>query len=69
MAVLGMARPRNASASGHELEASSSFVMMNCLRTAVAKKEGGHVSPLAASHEKSDSFLVYDVARYTYAPS
>jgi hypothetical protein len=51
------------------LRGSTSCLIVNYLRTGVEQKGGGHFSPLAAYHEKSDSFLVYDVARYKYPPS
>jgi len=37
------------------------FVVINYLRTAVGQKGGGHISPLAAYDQASDSFLVMDV--------
>lgn len=51
------------------LRGSASCLIVNYLRTSVEQKGGGHFSPLGAYHEKSDSFLVYDVARYKYPPS
>ena len=56
-------------AAKEALRSGERFVILNYLRTAVAQKTGGHFSPLAAYHGKSDSFLVYDVARYKYPPS
>jgi Phytochelatin synthase len=50
--------------SGHD-----SYLISNFLRTAVGQVGAGHFSPIAAYHEKTDSFLVYDVARYKYPPS
>ncbi len=51
------------------LKGSVSCLIVNFLRTSVGQVGGGHFSPLAAYHEQSDSFLVYDVARYKYPPS
>jgi len=51
------------------LSGSASCLIVNYLRTGLGQVGGGHFSPIAAYHEKSDSFLVYDVARYKYAPS
>ena len=51
------------------LRGSASYLIVNYLRTSVGQNGGGHFSPIAAYHEKSDSFLVYDVARYKYPPS
>jgi hypothetical protein len=51
------------------LRGSASYLIVNYLRTSVGQVGGGHFSPIAAYHEKSDSFLVYDVARYKYPPS
>ena len=44
------------------------FVMVNYLRKAIGQEKGGHISPLAAYDEKSDRFLILDVARYKYPP-
>ena len=51
------------------LRGSARCLIVNYLRTSVGQAGGGHFSPVAAYHEKSDSFLVYDVARYKYPPS
>jgi hypothetical protein len=51
------------------LRSRDRFVILNYLRTAVGQETGGHFSPIAAYHENTDSFLVYDVARYKYPPS
>jgi Phytochelatin synthase len=51
------------------LRGRDSFVIVNFLRTAVGQQTGGHFSPIAAYHEPTDSFLVYDVARYKYPPA
>lgn len=52
-----------------EVLSSSHCLIVNYLRTGVGQVGGGHFSPLAAYHEKSDSFLILDVARYKYPPS
>lgn len=43
------------------------FIIVNFLRTALHQKGVGHHSPLVAYDEKSDRFLILDVARYKYA--
>src|SRR5205814_968114 len=48
---------------------SGGGLIVNYHRKDVGQPGGGHFSPLAAYHEKSDSFLVYDVTRYKYPPS
>jgi hypothetical protein len=44
------------------------FVVVNLWRAAIGQVGPGHFSPVAAYHQKSDRFLVMDVARYKYAP-
>jgi hypothetical protein len=44
------------------------YVVVNYWRAALGQIGPGHFSPIAAFHEKSDRFLVLDVARYKYAP-
>lgn len=44
------------------------FVIINYLRKALGQQTYGHISPLAAYDEKSDRFLILDVARYKYPP-
>lgn len=44
------------------------YVVVNYWRAALGQVGPGHFSPIAAYHEKSDRFLVLDVARYKYAP-
>jgi len=46
----------------------NNFVLVNYLRKAIGQKSGGHISPLAAYHEASGSFLILDVSRYKYPP-
>jgi hypothetical protein len=43
-------------------------VMINYDRKALGQVGGGHFSPLGAYHEKTDSFLIMDVAKYKYPP-
>lgn len=50
------------------LGAKDHFVIVNYLRKTLGQEIGGHISPLAAYDEKSDRFLVLDVARYKYPP-
>ena len=47
---------------------SDHFVVVNYLRKTIGQERGGHISPLAAYDEKSDRFLILDVARYKYPP-
>ncbi len=44
------------------------FVIVNYLRKVLGQQPGGHISPLAAYDEKTDRFLILDVARYKYPP-
>ena len=44
------------------------FVIVNYLRPALGQGCCGHISPLAAFDEKTDRFLILDVARYRYPP-
>lgn len=44
-------------------------VILNYNRGIVGQDGGGHVSPIAAYHEASDSVLVLDVAGYKYPPA
>ena len=50
------------------LAAKGHFVIVNYLRKALGQQIGGHISPLGAYDEKSDRFLILDVARYKYPP-
>ena len=50
------------------LAARGRFVIINYQRAALGQLMGGHISPLAAYDEKTDRFLVMDVARYKYPP-
>ena len=43
-------------------------MIVNYLRKALGQEIGGHISPLGAYDEKSDRFLILDVARYKYPP-
>ncbi len=44
------------------------FILVNYLRKSMGQEKGGHISPLAAYHEKTDRFLILDVTRYKYPP-
>jgi hypothetical protein len=50
------------------LGARDKFVIINYLRKILGQQAGGHISPLAAYDDKTDMFLVMDVARYKYPP-
>ncbi|WP_444996295.1 phytochelatin synthase family protein [Aliikangiella sp. IMCC44359] len=45
------------------------FLVINYYRKSVNQIGGGHISPLVAYHEKSDSILVMDTASYKYPPT
>jgi Phytochelatin synthase len=55
-------------AASAALETRDRFVIVNFLRKALGEQTGGHISPLAAYDEKTDRFLILDVARYKYPP-
>ena len=50
------------------LQQADNFIVVNYLRRSLGQKGGGHISPVVAYHERSDRFLILDVARYRYAP-
>jgi hypothetical protein len=50
------------------LDDSRNFILINYLRKIIGQEKGGHISPLAAYHEKTDRFLILDVSRYKYPP-
>jgi hypothetical protein len=50
------------------LAAKDRFVLVNYLRKTLGQEIGGHISPLAAYDDKTDRFLILDVARYKYPP-
>ena len=50
------------------LTEKDNFVLINYLRKEIQQESGGHISPLAAYDEKSDRFLVLDVAEHKYPP-
>lgn len=52
------------------LEAPNSYLIANFSRAPLSDdgQGGGHFSPVGAYHAASDSFLVFDVARYKYPP-
>lgn len=47
---------------------SKQFVIVNFYRKKIHEKGSGHFSPLAAYDQKTDRFLLLDVARYKYLP-
>jgi len=51
----------------HALHRTNTFIVVNIDRSLYGKK-GGHFSPLAAYDQKTDRFLIMDVARYRYPP-
>jgi len=55
-------------AASAALETNDHFVIVNYLRKILGQQMGGHISPLAAYDEKTDRFLILDVARYKYPP-
>ncbi len=50
------------------LKQPANFVLINYLRKEIGQEKGGHISPIAAYNEKTDRFLIMDVARYKYPP-
>ena len=44
------------------------FIIVNYLRKTIGQEAGGHISPLGAYDEETDSFLILDVSRYKYPP-
>ncbi|MDY7015798.1 MAG: phytochelatin synthase family protein [Cyanobacteriota bacterium] len=50
------------------LKQPDNFVLANYLRREIEQERGGHISPIAAYNERSDRFLILDVARYKYPP-
>lgn len=44
-------------------------MLVNYRRSALNQPGGGHISPIAAYHQKSDRFLILDVAAYKYPPT
>ena len=54
--------------ASESLASKNRFVIVNFLRRALGEEIGGHISPLGAYDEKSDRFLILDVARYKYPP-
>jgi hypothetical protein len=51
------------------LATPGTYVIVNFRREALGEAGYGHISPLAAYDEKTDSFLILDVARYKYPPA
>jgi Phytochelatin synthase len=54
--------------ASENLKQKGNFVIVNYLRKAIGQEKAGHISPLAAYHEKTDRFLILDVSRYKYPP-
>ncbi len=50
------------------LSSNQTRLIVNYPRSGVGQKGGGHISPVAAYHEKADSFLILDVSQYRYSP-
>ena len=50
------------------LREPGNFVLVNYLRSAIGQERGGHISPIAAYHARTDRFLILDVSRYKYPP-
>ena len=50
------------------LHSGHAFIIVNIFRKAMHEEGGGHFSPLGAYDQKSDRFLLLDVARYKYPP-
>jgi len=48
------------------LQTKADYVVINYKRTLLGQKGGGHISPLGAYHEKTDSFLIMDVNSTRY---
>jgi hypothetical protein len=53
-------------AANAAVSSSNQFVIVNFYRKHIQEDGGGHFSPLAAYDEKTDRFLLLDVARYKY---
>ena len=51
------------------LNNSQDLILVNYRRSALNQPGGGHISPIAAYHQKSDRFLILDVAAYKYPPT
>jgi len=51
------------------LKAKDHYIVVNFSRVALGQVGDGHISPLAAYHQKTDRFLMLDVARYKYPPA
>jgi len=50
------------------LARTGDFVAINYQRKLIGQPKGAHFSPVAAYDEKSDTFLIMDVARYKFPP-
>jgi len=57
----------------HNLKTAGDYVIINYQRNLLGQKGGGHISPLGAYHQPSDSFLIMDVtpnkADWVWVPS
>ncbi|BAZ26274.1 phytochelatin synthase [Kalymmatonema gypsitolerans NIES-4073] len=50
------------------LKNDNDFIIVNYNRSAIGQTGGGHISPIAAYHEKTDKFMIQDVSSYKYPP-
>ncbi len=50
------------------LKNDNDFIIVNYNRSAIGQIGSGHISPIAAYHEKTDKFLIEDVSSYKYPP-
>ncbi len=50
------------------LKTKGDFIAINYQREVIGQPRGGHFTPVSAYDEKTDSFLVMDVARYKFPP-
>lgn len=49
------------------LQSEHDYIVVNYARQGLGQDGGGHISPVAAYHQDSDSFLILDVAAYRYS--
>lgn len=50
------------------LAAAGDFITVNYQRKLIGQPKGAHFSPIGAYDEKTDTFLILDVARYKFPP-
>lgn len=50
------------------LARSGDVMLVNYLRSAIAQRSGGHISPVGAYDEQTDRMLIMDVSTYKYPP-